>query len=725
MQAYTSPPQNTFLSGLNADQTQAVQTTEGPLLVLAGAGTGKTRVLTTRIVHILAQSLAYPSQILAVTFTNKAAREMRVRIEKMIGTNASDLWLGTFHSLCLRIVRRHAEYVGLPKDFTIVDADDQLRVMKQLMKDANIDDKRYPPKSVLGCVQQWKDKAWLPEDVPPSAQGDSVYHTMYQAYQKRLQALGVVDFGDLIMLCIVLFKRNPDILADYHRRFRYLLVDEYQDTNSSQYLWLRLLAQGSHNICCVGDDDQSIYGWKGAEVDNILRFEKDFASSKHTPQIIRLQQNYRSTAPILGAASHLIANNKGRLGKTLHSNIPGDEKVKVVNVWNDQTEAALVAQAIKDNPHQVPHQETSILVRAGFQTRAFEEVFMQQNIPYRIVGGIRFYERMEIRDATAYIRAMLQPYNDLALERIINIPKRGIGQSTIQKLRDIAAGQNTSLRGAIDYACGQQLLPTKAHSALSSLVAQFDRWKTLIDADDHAKVVEILLQESGYIPMWENEKTPDAAGRVENLKELLSALQNFDSLEAFLEHVSLVMDNGEGDDQDKVNVMTIHSAKGLEFEQVFLPGWEEGIFPSQKTEDERGLAGLEEERRLAYVAITRAKRYATILTAANRMVYGKTNQHIPSRFIDELPEEHITRYNMMYDGGLLPQSSQPAASAKAKRRLNETPSIRTNQAGFAVGGRVFHQKFGYGSIKAMRDKNLTVAFGTGTKTILSDFVEKA
>lgn len=703
------------LEGLNEAQQKAVYKTEGPLLVLAGAGTGKTKVLTTRISHILAENLAMPGQILAVTFTNKAAGEMRQRVEQMVGGRAEGLWLGTFHSIALRMLRQHPELVGLKSDFTIIDQDDALRLVKQIMAENNIDDKQLPPKAVLSTIERFKDRALDPKKAAGERAEGSILK-IYEAYQRRMLTLGVVDFGDLLMHCINLLRENPQVLEEYHRRFRYILVDEYQDTNVAQYLWLRLLAQESHNICCVGDDDQSIYGWRGAEIENILRFEKDFTGA----EIIRLEQNYRSTQHILAAAAALIANNKSRLGKTLFCEENSGDKVKLVSLWDEQSEARYVGQEIEtlqkfDNQSL---NEMAILVRAGFQTRAFEECFMSMGIPYRVIGGLRFYERMEIRDAIAYMRVIAQPDNDLALERIINTPKRGIGNSTLDALREHARMAKISLYEAINQKITNNELRPKIRNSLKILMDGFARWRELLKTSAHYEVIDIMLKESGYVNMWKTEKTPDAAGRVENLNELITALEEFENLAQFLEHVSLVTDGDEGAQNEMVSIMTMHGAKGLEFETVFLTGWEEGLFPSQRSIDENGQKGLEEERRLAYVGVTRAKRNLAITFSSNRRVYGQWLSSIPSRFIDELPKENIETLNV---GG-------PSYSPhKGKEKQRQTPrESKPKTSGFQHGERIFHQKFGYGRILEVSGKHLKIKFEkTDTKILMEDYVKKA
>lgn len=643
-----------YLEGLNPEQTLAVETTEGPVLVLAGAGTGKTRVLTTRIAHILATGRAYPSQILAVTFTNKAAREMKTRIGVLVGEAVEGMpWLGTFHSIGVKILRRHAELVGLSSTFSILDTDDQIRLLKQLIQAEGLDDKRWPARQMAGLIDGWKNKGLTPAEIPEGdarAFGNGKGRLLYQAYQNRLKTLNATDFGDLLMLPIRIFREYPDVLREYHARFRYILVDEYQDTNTAQYMWLRLLAQRPQtgtdanrppvNICCVGDDDQSIYGWRGAEVDNILRFEKDFPGAT----VIRLERNYRSTAHILGAASHLISHNEGRLGKTLfteHSD-PDDPRVKVHAAWDSDEEARAIGEeveALQSKGH--PLNNMAILVRASFQMRAFEDRFVTLGLNYRVIGGPRFYERQEIRDALAYFRVVAQGADDLALERIINVPKRGLGEAAIRLLHDTARARETTLLQASRDLAGTEEMKPKPRAALRNLVECFERWQGLLDRTPHTELAELVLEESGYVDMWKNDRSAEAPGRLENLKELISNMENYESLRAFLEHVSLVMDAEQNDEQDAISLMTLHSAKGLEFDTVFLPGWEEGLFPHQRALDEGGRTGLEEERRLAYVGVTRAKKNLHLWFTSNRRIHGLWQSTIPSRFLDELPEAHV------------------------------------------------------------------------------------
>ncbi|WP_236571558.1 ATP-dependent helicase [Rhodovarius lipocyclicus] len=726
-----------YLTRLNPEQRAAVETLDGPLLVLAGAGTGKTRVLTTRFAHILMSGRAQPWQVLAVTFTNKAAREMRERIGAMLGQPAEGLWLGTFHALCARMLRRHAELAGLRSDFTILDTDDQNRVLKQVTEGSGLDTKRWPLPGLMAIIQRWKDRGLTPERVTPAEDTDFANNRameFYAAYQARLRQLNVVDFGDLLLLVTEILRTHPDILAQYHRMFRYILVDEYQDTNLVQYLWLRLLAQredpAQRNICCVGDDDQSIYSWRGAEIENILRFEKDFPGAV----IVRLESNYRSTSHILGAASGLIAHNEGRLGKTLRPGRPDDagEKVKIASLWDSEEEARMVGERIEQASRAGQDlSEVAILVRAGFQTRAFEERLITLGIPYRVVGGAKFYERAEIRDAMAYFRATVQPADDLAFERIVNLPKRGLGDTAIREMQRLAREREVPLSVAASLLCEGDAIRPRPRAALRELLEGFSRWRATLETEGHIVGASAILDESGYTEMWKLDKSPEAPGRLENLKELLRAMGDFPTMAAFLEHVALVMENDERAEGARVSLMTLHAAKGLEFEMVFLPGWEEGLFPHQRALDESGTKGLEEERRLAYVGITRAKRRAIISHAANRRIYGSWTSSIPSRFLDELPAEHVEREGSQASArpasvfsGQFPLASRPARLVEAGAwEVKQRPA---RAGGMAVGQRVFHQKFGYGRVTAVDDDKLDIAFEkAGPKRVLDRFVEPA
>ncbi|MCZ8546069.1 UvrD-helicase domain-containing protein [Mesorhizobium qingshengii] len=728
-----------YLKGLNPEQRLAVETTEGPVLVLAGAGTGKTRVLTTRIAHILATGKAFPSQILAVTFTNKAAREMKTRIGHLVGEAVEGMpWLGTFHSIGVKLLRRHAELAGLRSDFTILDTDDVVRLIKQLIQAEGLDDKRWPAKQFAQMIDGWKNKGQGPADI---AEGDARAFAngkgreLYKAYQARLQTLNACDFGDLLCHPIRIFRANPDVLKEYHKRFKYILVDEYQDTNTAQYMWLRLLAQrpdagraststdlrpaegrkpdrasagqaapteasernsrtavidNKVNICCVGDDDQSIYGWRGAEIDNILRFDKDFPGAT----IIRLERNYRSTAHILGAASHLIAHNEGRFGKTLFTDRdePEDGKVHVHAAWDSEEEARAVGETIEAYQRQKHNlNDMAILVRASFQMREFEDRFVTLGLNYRVIGGPRFYERLEIRDALAFFRVVAQGADDLAFERIVNVPKRGLGEATIRQIHDTARALRVPMLEAAAKLAESDELKPKPRAALREVSANFERWQKALETTPHTELAETILEESGYTDMWKNDRSVEAPGRLENLKELIRSMEEYESLRSFLEHVALVMDAEQNAELDAVNIMTLHSAKGLEFETVFLPGWEEGLFPHQRALDEGGRSGLEEERRLAYVGLTRAKKNLHLWFVSNRRIHGLWQSTIPSRFLDELPEAHVEvaesgnsygGYGNSYGGG----SFAPGRGGQGAGRQNPYGASRFDSVGGNNGG---------------------------------------
>jgi ATP-dependent DNA helicase UvrD/PcrA len=825
-----------YLDGLNPEQREAVETLAGPVLVLAGAGTGKTRVLTTRIAHILASGHARPSEILAVTFTNKAARQMKVRVGAMIGEVVEGMpWLGTFHSIGVRILRRHAELVGLKPDFTILDADDQIRLIRQVLSAEDIDEKRWPARVLGQVIDGWKNRGLVPDQVPAgeSASFAGKGKKLYVAYQERLKVLNAADFGDLLIESIRLLREQPDVLRQYQARFKYILVDEYQDTNVAQYLWLRLLGQSTtssrvalpaptgpegarstarpadlvrtpKNICCVGDDDQSIYGWRGAEVDNILRFEHDFPGAK----VIRLERNYRSTSHILAAASHLIAHNQGRLGKTLRTDQEPGEKIEVTGAWDSEEEARSIGddiEALQCEGHSL--EEIAILVRASFQMREFEDRFVTLGLNYRVIGGPRFYERAEIRDALAYLRLVNQPADDLAFERIVNVPKRGLGDATVRLLHDHARKRRIPLLEATRDLIETDILKPRPRSALRELVASFDNWRARKDKIPHTELARIVLDESGYTDMWRNDRSADAAGRLENLKELVRSMEEFENLQGFLEHISLVMDADGSAETNAVSIMTIHSAKGLEFDTVFLPGWEEGLFPHQRSLEDSGRAGLEEERRLAHVALTRARRRVRIYFAANRRLHGLWQATMPSRFLDELPEEHVevkeakgafggyggygtsrfdeaTAFGSCYgtpgwqraqrraagfddasqdylqdhdDHTAAASAPGGAASARGTARTSSAGGSRSSfrspdRAGqskgrpispltiegelvakstgtvseFAVGDRVFHQKFGYGNVVTVDGNKLTIQFDkAGQKRAVDIFVQRA
>ncbi|MFO1154500.1 MAG: UvrD-helicase domain-containing protein [Rhodospirillales bacterium] len=739
-----------YLSALNESQRAAVEAVDGPVLILAGAGTGKTRVLTSRLVHLLFTGRAKPSQLLAVTFTNKAAREMRERVAHHLGRSVDGWWVGTFHAMGARILRENAERVGLKASFSILDSDDQLRLLSQLIAAKGLDAKKHPSKIFLATIQRWKDRGLVPDHVT-AAEGadafDGLAQDLYCEYQQRLNAVNAVDFGDLILHVLTLFREHIDILEHYQRRFHFLLVDEYQDTNVAQYLWLRMLAQGHRNLCCVGDDDQSIYSWRGAEIANILRFEHDFPGAR----VIRLECNYRSTVHILAAASALIAHNRDRLGKTLWTPAAGGDLVNVYGVWDGQDEARVLcdqADALQRNGQ--PLRSMAFLVRAGFQTREFEERLMTIGLPYRIVGGARFYERQEIRDAIAYIRVLIQPDDDLAFERIINLPKRGIGAAALRNIHVVARLQKRPLFASAAALVETDELKPQARLSLTRLLDDFARWRGLLAQIPHPDLVRLILDESGYSRMWQMDRSPEAAGRIENLKELIAAIAEFESLTGFLEHVALVMENDEAAGDDKLTLMTLHAAKGLEFDVVFLPGWEEGIFPNQRALEEGGETALEEERRLAYVGLTRAKRRAIVSYAASRLVYGLWQHALPSRFIAELPSDHIDHTaptglfgasNIRARGNENPDLSRSFLagannnfSDTARNRPMSGPLIEgkavrlTVKAGsdFSTGQRVFHQKFGYGRIQAVNGDRLEIEFEkAGRKTVIQSFVAAA
>ena len=760
-----------YMDELNPAQRAAVEQLDGPVLMLAGAGTGKTKALTTRVAHLLNTGAARPNEILSVTFTNKAAREMKSRVGNLIGQIEGLPWMGTFHSICVKLLRRHAELVGLKSNFTILDTDDQLRLMKQLISAAQIDDKRWPARQLANIIDNWKNRAWAPNQVPESelVLYNYVGADLYKQYQQRLRDLNATDFGDLLLHVVTIFQNNPDILSQYNRFFKYILVDEYQDTNVAQYLWLRLLAQGHQNICCVGDDDQSIYGWRGAEVGNILRFEKDFPGA----HVVRLEQNYRSTQHILGAASGIIDGNQGRLGKTLWTEKLEGEKVRLIGHWDGEEEARWIGDEIEASqvgtrgrdPYDLD--SVAILVRASHQMRAFEDRFLTIGLPYRVLGGPRFYERMEIRDAMGYFRLALSRDDDLAFERIVNTPKRGLGDKAQQKIQLEARTNGVSLVEGARILLSSRGLGGKGATELALLIDGIDRWGAQVRVADanHVELAQIILDESGYTAHWQNDRTPEGPGRLENLKELVKALEGFENLQGFLEHVSLIMDNEQEKNGAKVSIMTLHGAKGLEFPMVFLPGWEDGLFPSQRSMDESGLKGLEEERRLAYVGITRAEEVCTISFAANRRVYGQWQSALPSRFVDELPGEHVDVLTPpgLYGGGYgaagMGASANPAVQEmegsdifdraskadvynspgwkrlqerSAKRGLGQ-PSEQKNMtidmnviSSFSLGDRVFHQKFGYGEVMNIEGEKLDIEFDkAGSKKVVAQYIQSA
>ncbi len=737
-------PKFEWLEMLNPEQKQAVQTTEGPVLVLSGAGTGKTKVLTTRLAYILANMKANPWNCLVVTFTNRAAREMKERVQNMIGDVANSVWLGTFHSICVKILRKHAELAGLHSNFTILGEDDQKRLIKQIIEAEGIDDKKYPAQSVLDHIQRWKDKGLTIDKIQEGYKENVLTH-LYKKYQERLLDLNCVDFGDILLYTLNILLSHPDVCDIYQSRFKYIMVDEYQDTNVTQYLFLRLLAQKHKNLCCVGDDDQSIYSWRGAEIENILRFEKDFDNC-HT---IRLERNYRSTANILSAASCLISHNEGRLGKTLKvaENSPArnadNTRIKVVSTYSGEDEAKYVVDEIDAQLRNgYEYSQMAVLVRTAFQTREFEEKFISEAIPYQVIGGPKFYERTEIRDALAYLRVVLQPNDDLAFERIINKPARGVGAKSVEKFYQEARANRISLFEAVNKLLNEGGVSGKAKTNLTDLMEKFEQWRKNINAVTPDELMSQILEDSGYIDMLKTDSSAEAPGRLENLKELVSVMsdkEKYPTLFEFMEHVSLVMDNDDTFDNNKVMLITLHSAKGLEFDVVFLPGWEEGLFPHQRSLDENGSQALEEERRLAYVAITRAKKQLYILTALNRRVYGQWQNNIPSRFINELPPQNIeicnnaTKFYNNYNGGGYNNYSQNSAGSYNQGDYNGYSRNRNSGSshhGFAsasalMGEKVYHQTFGYGKVVGVEGDKLDVWFDNyGNKKLLKDYVTK-
>ncbi len=758
-------PGFSWLEMLNPEQKQAVQTTEGPVLVLSGAGTGKTKVLTTRLAYILAEHKANPWNCLVVTFTNRAAREMRERVQGLIGDMANSVFLGTFHSVCAKILRKHAELVNLKSNFTILGEDDQKRLIKQILEQEGIDDKKYPPQSILDTISRWKDKGLTVEKICTEFKENITTH-VYKKYQEKMVGMNCVDFGDIILYTLNILLSDAEILDQYQQRFKYIMVDEYQDTNVTQYLLIRLLSQKHRNLCCVGDDDQSIYSWRGAEIENILRFNKDFSDAK----IIRLERNYRSTANILSAASHLISNNRDRLGKTLRvaENSPArqnnNDKIKVISTYNGEEEARYVADEIENLIRQHCHYaDIAILVRTAAQTREFEEKFISEAIPYQVIGGLKFYERAEIRDALAYFRVVLQPDDDLALERIINKPARGIGAKSIEKFQNEARFSHCSMSAAINKMLAEGIVSGKAKTALSALMNNFEEWRKAAQVLPPDDLAQQILEDSGYFDMLKMDKSVEAPGRIENLKELISSMsaEKFESLSAFMEHISLVMDKDDITDTNKVMLITLHSAKGLEFDNVFLPGWEEGLFPHQRCMDEGGAGALEEERRLAYVAITRARKKLYILTAHNRRVYGQWQNNLPSRFINELPPQNIEIINKCADYfgsdnygssggyGYGQKNYWQKSSANNNTRYDDDDrysyvsnddcdsswngsiykakqKAKNQNAVYPVGTKVKHDMFGQGTVLNIDGNKLEIFFDrVGKKKLMSEYVKKA
>ena len=735
-----------YLSYLNEQQKAAVLHTEGPLLILAGAGTGKTSVLTSRLAHIINKKLAFPNNILAVTFTNKAAKEMQLRIGNIIGKAVEGMnWLGTFHSIGTKLLRMHAELVDLKSDFTILDTDDQLKVIKEVIKLLDIDEKQFPPRLFLSFIDQCKNKGLTPERVKTEIDLDFIHEKsieVYKNYQQRLKTLNSADFGDLLMLPLQILIKNKAILDKFQSTFKYILVDEYQDTNTVQYLLLRILSQKNRNIACVGDDDQSIYGWRGADVNNILNFEKDFYGSK----IIRLEKNYRSTVNILGAARSLIANNIDRLGKELSSSSDDiGEKVKLVSVWSAEDEAIFISDEIdRKLISKIDLDQISILVRASFQMREIEDRLILNSIPYRVIGGPKFYERQEIRDVIAYLQLLLNQNHDLKFERILNVPKRGLGETTIRMLNDASKIYNLSLFDVSKKLIQTDELKPQQRTQLSGFIAMIENWKQKLNELDHVTLTELILEDSGYIEMWEKDKTPTSLTRIENIKELVGQIAEFNSLHEFIEHISLVLEVENDQSSSKVSLMTLHSAKGLEFDCVFMPGLEEGIFPNQRSLDEKGNSGLEEERRLAHVGMTRAKKYLYIIHSQNRRVYGNWMQSIPSRFISEISREFIDDASTLsgtsintYVNGI----QNTSAFDYQKKKLSAIDRLKAaghfnnnieaieeisdyNNVSVLQNQRVFHTKFGYGIVIDNENDRVEVDFDkAGKKIVLSSYLE--
>jgi len=729
---------------LNEPQKDAVFHNEGPMLVLAGAGTGKTGVLTTRLIRILMEKRALPGEILSVTFTNKAANEMKDRITNQIGNLSIGLkWLGTFHSIGAQILRFHPEKVDLESNFIILDTDDQIRLLKQIIKDENIDDKRWPAKQLLNLIDKWKNKGLYPEDI--SANDGDYYangkgQKLYKIYQQRLKFFNASDFGDLILECIRLFENNPDILNTYQRRFKFILVDEYQDTNFSQHKLLKLISGEEKNICCVGDDDQSIYSWRGAEVSNILKFEKDFTNAK----VIRLEENYRSTGHILSAASKLIENNESRLGKTLWTGSGEGEKVIIKSVWDGEEEARQITSELeKMSLKNINLDETAILVRASYQMREFEDRFISVGLPYKVIGGPRFYERKEIRDVNAYLRLAVRPEDSLALERVINTPKRGIGETSVKKIRDHSKINNLPMIESIKDLLSENIFKGKAQNSLEKLVNLINHWNQLIIEEDKVDIAEIIVEDSGYLEMLKNEKSVTSEGRIENIYELFRSLEPFENIRSYLEHISLVMEIDSNNAGKKVSLMTLHAAKGLEFDYIFLPGWEEGVFPNQRAIDEGGIESLEEERRLAYVGITRAKKKSSIFYAANRRIHNQWISSMPSRFVSELPEDNTETDLSNYSGEKelfreqeFTDFDQSDYETPGWERAKYNSEVRVidhqetanknlyNDSPFKLGSKVIHKKFGKGKILSIDGKKLTINFGeSGTRKVMENFVE--
>ena len=730
-----------YLNTLNIQQKEAILHSEGPLLILAGAGSGKTKVLTTRVAQLIKDKKCFGNQILCVTFTNKAANEMRERILKLTNNKSNSIpWLGTFHSISNKILRKHAEAVGLKPSFTILDTLDQLKLIKNILTAENIDIKKNPPKLIAYLIDHWKNKALLPANVKINSSDYSKINALkiYKVYQEKLRLMNCVDFGDLILHCVTIFKNFKEIQETFKKNFKYILVDEYQDTNYVQNLWLSLITNDSKNICVVGDDDQSIYSWRGAEVKNILDFEKNFTNTK----IVKLEQNYRSTKNIINTASSLISNNDDRLGKKIWSDLHNGDKVRVNSFSDGRDEATGISDIIeKELIKHFSLNDISILVRAAFQTREFEERFIKIGLPYRVIGGMKFYERAEIKDALCYLRLIQQKNDDIAFERIINNPKRSIGDSTLKKLHDLSRVKNKNLFDTADEILNEDELKPKTKESLKQFIRLVKTWTKLSEQLDHVQLLERVLDESGYTQMLINEKSPEAEARLENLKELRASMKNYSNLVEFLENISLQTSIDEEWEGEKINLMTIHAAKGLEFNCVFLPGWEEGIFPHQKSIEEKGDQAVQEERRLAYVALTRAKQRLFISFANNRKYYGNNNSNdwmpsMPSRFIDELDKQYLEINEAAKDNDQDFEFSQDfnyveeKKSPGWKRYLQEKEKIKTinytnNLTNFKIGQGVEHETFGKGKVIHIDGNKLLINFkDSGEKKVIDKYLKQ-
>ena len=730
-----------YLNALNIQQKEAILHSEGPLLILAGAGSGKTKVLTTRVAQLIKDKKCFGNQILCVTFTNKAANEMRERVLKLTNNKSNSIpWLGTFHSISNKILRKHAEAVGLKPSFTILDTLDQLKLIKNILAAENIDIKKNPPKLIAYLIDHWKNKALLPANVKINSSDYSKINALkiYKIYQERLRLMNCVDFGDLILHCVTIFKNFKEIQESFKKNFKYILVDEYQDTNYVQNLWLNLITNDSKNICVVGDDDQSIYSWRGAEVKNILEFEKNFTNTK----IVKLEQNYRSTKNIINTASSLISNNDDRLGKKIWSDLKDGDKVRVNSFSDGRDEATGISDIIeKELIKYFSLNDIAILVRAAFQTREFEERFIKIGLPYRVIGGMKFYERAEIKDALCYLRLIQQKNDDLAFERIINNPKRSIGDSTLKKLHDLSRTRNKNLFETADEILNEDELKPKTKESLKQFIKLVKTWTKLSEQLDHVQLLERVLDESGYTQMLINEKSPEAEARLENLKELRASMKNYGNLVEFLENISLQTSIDEEWEGEKINLMTIHAAKGLEFNCVFLPGWEEGLFPHQKSIEEKGDQAVQEERRLAYVALTRAKQRLFISFANNRKYYGNNNSNdwmpsMPSRFIDELDKQYLEINETAKDNDQDFEFSQDfnfmegKKSPGWKRYLQEKEKIKTinytnNLTNFKIGQGVEHETFGKGKVIHIDGNKLLINFkDSGEKKVIDKYLKQ-